>query len=262
MKLSLFVQDSSTHGRANRPRRGHATGGSVAALVAMLLLGASRTAFASGQGEDAGVFFERYVRPLLVSRCTNAIEAGRNCGAAWTSSWEGWQTGGDRGPAIEPGNPDTSLLIQAVRYQDEDLQMPPKGRLPDREVAVLTRWVAMGAPGPASWRRSEARNTRIDIERGNVLGVSTPRRAGGPHVRDTSWSRTPLDRFVLAALEQKGLRPAPAADKRTLIRRATFDLTGLPPMSAEIDAFLADGEPDALARVVDRLLASPHYGER
>ena len=154
MKLSLFVQDSSTHGRANRPRRGHATGGSVAALVAMLLLGASRTAFASGQGEDAGVFFERYVRPPLRGRCYECHwkQARKLRGGLDLEHGKVGKTGaiaaGDR--ARQPGHqpPDPGGPLPGRRSADA-----PKGKLPDREIAVLTRWVAMGAPDP---RRGDA----------------------------------------------------------------------------------------------------------
>jgi hypothetical protein len=233
--------------------------------VVSLLSGASGRAFASPPGEDGGAFFERHIRPLLVDRCyeCHSKQAQKLRGGLDLEHRDGWRKGGDRGPSIEPGNPDASLLIQAVRYEDEDLQMPPKGKLSDGEIALLTRWVAMGAPDP---RHGEARPpaaARIDIERGRTFwAFRPPVEPAIPAVRDHSWSRTPLDHFVLAALEQKGLRPAPAADQRTLIRRATFDLIGLPPTPAEVDAFLADDRPDAFARVVDRLLASPHYGER
>ena len=176
---------------------------------------------------------------------------------------DGWEKGGDRGPAIEPGKPESSLLIQAVRYKDEDLKMPPKGKLSEREIALLTEWVAMGAPDPRNRETKPTAGARIDVERGRKFwAFRPPVDPVIPTVRDQSGPATPLDRFILAGLEAKGLRPAPAADKRTLIRRATFDLTGLPPTPEEIDAFLADDSPDAFARVVDRLLASPRYGER
>jgi hypothetical protein len=141
--------------------------------------------------------------------------------------------------------------------------MPPKGKLPEREIALLTQWVAMGAPDPRTGEAGPIAKAGIDVEKGRGFwSFRPPVDPPLPAVRDEDWARTPLDRFILAALEAKGLRPAPAADRRTLIRRATFDLTGLPPTVAEIDAFLADDSPDALARVVDRLLASPRYGER
>src|SRR5262249_8006720 len=150
---------------------------------------------------------------------------------------------------------------------DELLKMPPKEKLSPEEIALLTRWVAIGAPSPrgaaarpAATSKSTRNRTGVDIERGREFwAFRRPADPPVPAVADREWARTGLDRFILAGLEAKGLTPAPAADRRTLIRRATFDLTGLPPIPAEIDAFLADPAPDAFTRVVERLLASPHY---
>ena len=136
--------------------------------------------------------------------------------------------------------------------------MPPKGKLSEREIAVLTQWVAMGAPDPRDGATRPKTRPRIDVEHGRAFwAFRPPADPPIPTVSDASWPRTPLDRFILAGPRAAGLRPAPPADRRTLIRRATFDLTGLPPTPEEVDAFLADDSPDAFARVVDRLLASP-----
>src|SRR5262249_10803748 len=165
--------------------------------------------------------------------------------------------GGDNGPVIRPGDPDNSPLIQAIRYQGER-KMPPKKRLASPHVEALTAWVKMGAPWPASpplpviqaeaWKRDWA-----------FRPVTNPK---PPDVTQPSWPGTRIARFTLARLEAKSLRPSPVADRRTLIRRASFDLTGLPPTPEEVAAFEADRSPDAWEKVVDRLLASPQYGER
>ena len=163
-----------------------------------------------------------------------------------------------------PATPRAALLIQAVRYEQEP-KMPPKGKLQDREIEVLTRWVALGLPWPETKAAiAAAENTRPAPYRcaRRFWAFQPVKAVAVPAVRATSWARSPIDRFLLAALENQGLAPAEPADKRTLLRRATFDLIGLPPTPAEMDAFLADQSPQALARVVDRLLASPQYGER
>lgn len=160
--------------------------------------------------------------------------------------------GGDDGPAVLPGDPDKSLLIQAVRQTHARFKMPPQGRLADREIDDLARWVKDGAvwpdnPAPGSsqfWAFQPVRKPPV------------------PPIRDTKWPKSDIDRFVLARLEEKSLHPVRPADKRALIRRATFDLIGLPPTPEDVDAFLSDTAPTAFAKVVDRLLASPHYGER
>src|SRR5262245_9020956 len=150
MELASVWRSSSAHTRAIPRARGPAPVRIVAALVVILLSGASGVVQASPPGEDGEAFFERHIRPLLVDRCyeCHSKRARKLRGGLDLGHRDGWRKGGDRGPAIEPGNPDASLLIQAVRYEDEDLQMPPKGKLSGREVALLTRWVAMGAPDP------------------------------------------------------------------------------------------------------------------
>jgi len=174
--------------------------------------------------------------------------------------------GGDTGPVAIAGDPRGSLLVQAIRYEDEP-KMPPKGRLLDREIEVLSRWVAMGLPWPETTPPTPAPavgngGARFTELQRRFWSFQPVKDVAIPAVRDTSWARSAIDRFLLAALEKKGLAPAAPADRRTLIRRATFDLIGLPPTPAEIDAFLGDQSPQAFSRVVDRLLASPQYGER
>lgn len=209
-------------------------------------------------------FFEKQIRPLLVEHCyaCHSAQAKKVRGGLRLDSKSGWQKGGDLGSSIKPGAPEESLLISAVRYQDEQLRMPPKGKLSDRDIELLTRWVALGAPDPRG-DTDRAPGSSADSGRSwDWWSFRPPMDPAIPTVADRTWPQSPLDRFVLAKLEQQGLRPAPEADKGTLIRRATFDLIGLPPTAVEVEAFLTDDSPVAFERVVDRLLASPYYGER
>jgi hypothetical protein len=210
-------------------------------------------------------FFENKIRPILVEKCykCHSREADKVRGGFLLDSHEGLLEGGSTGPAIVLGKPDESLLIQAIRYNDPDLQMPPKGnKLSDREIADLTEWVRRGAPDPrglASKGSSSSKYGGVGRQHWSFLPVTKP---AVPSVKNPDWVKTPVDNFILAKLEDAGLEPNAAADRRTLIRRVTFDLTGLPPTEAETNAFVADRTPDAYSKVVDRLLASPQYGER
>jgi hypothetical protein len=229
--------------------------------AACLLLAVS--AGAAPAEDRAGVaFFEEHVRPLLAEHCyrCHSRQAKTLRGGLLLDSKAGWAKGGDNGPALVPGDPDRSLLIRAVRYQG-DVKMPPKGRLSDKQVDLLVRWVRMGAPDP---RDGSLAVRTIDLEQGRRHWAFPPLRpTAPPPVADrAAWCRTPVDRFILAALEGHGLLPNPAADRRTLIRRASFDLLGLPPEPEEVDAFVNDPDPEAYDKLLDRLLASPHYGER
>jgi hypothetical protein len=173
--------------------------------------------------------------------------------------------GGDNGSALLPGRPDQSRLIEAISYKNADLAMPPKGKLPDAIQADLAAWVKMGAPWP---------NDRTDTGPRTIGGVDIARRKQEhwcwqplhaprvPAVHDAAWPRDPVDRFILAKLEREGLRAADPADRRTWLRRVTFDLIGLPPTPTDGDTFLADKSPEACEKVVDRLLESPQFGER
>jgi cytochrome c553 len=200
--------------------------------------------------DDPGDFFEKRVRPVLAAKCYDC-HTGKKLGGLAVDSRAALIAGGKSGPAIAPGNPEGSLLIRAVTHADEKLKMPMGGaKLSDPQIADLSSWIKAGAPWPAE---------TAAVRKGFW---SFPPLQKPPLPRETAWAKTPIDRFILAKLEQQGLQPAPPADKRTLIRRATFDLIGLPPKPEEVDAFLADDSPGAFAKVVDRLLASPHYGER
>jgi hypothetical protein len=213
-----------------------------------------------GTAEDLD-FFEQRIRPLLVNHCAECHGGAgeKTHGGLSLDTRAGWETGGDSGPAIVPGDPDASLLIRAVRYADTALQMPPDGKLSAEQIADLERWVRRGAADPRTGRRA-APGIGGDEARQfwSFLPVREPPL---PEVRDSGWPLSPVDHFMLARMEQAGVRPAPPADRRTLLRRLTFDLTGLPPTPEEMEAFLADPSSQAFERVVDRLLASPRYGE-
>jgi cytochrome c553 len=226
----------------------------VTRRLLVLLAGVAVAAPVCGQSPSED-HFEKRVRPLLAARCVRCHGAEKTRGGLRLDSAKGIAKGGNSGPVVVAGKPEKSLLIDAVR-QTGDLKMPPKEKLQEREVADLAVWIKAGAawPGPAIAGAIPAANS--------FWAFQPVKPVEPPPVQDVSWAQSPVDRFVLARLEAAGLRPAPPADKRTLLRRVSFDLTGLPPSPAAVDAFLADDSTDAFARVVDRLLASPHYGER
>src|SRR5688572_20853772 len=228
-------------------------------LCAAALAGAERATPASSEGIE---FFEKKVRPVLVEHCyeCHGSTSKKIKGGLLLDTREGVLKGGDNGPAIVPGDPEKSLLIKAVRYTDPDLQMPPKDKkLSDAQIADLEAWVKMCAPDPRIATASQKAWVDPNQKHWAWQPLTKPT---VPEVKNTTWAKTPVDHFILAKLEEKGLKPNPPADKRTLIRRASFDLIGLPPTPEEVQSFLKDNSPDAFAQVVDRLLASPHYGER
>lgn len=209
-------------------------------------------------------FFEKKIRPLLAEKCYHCHGEKKVKGGLRLNTRDGMMKGGEIGAAMVPGDPEHSLLIQAVR-RIGDLKMPPEEVLKEHEIADLTAWVKAGAPWP------DASNfTPVEIGKGPVFtkeqkefwAFQPVKEPMVPTVKDKNWPRSPLDHFILNKLESKSLKPAGPADKRALIRRVTFDLTGLLPTPEEVDAFLADDSPRAFAKVVDRLLASPAYGER
>ena len=211
-------------------------------------------------------FFERQVRPLLVARCyeCHGPETDELKGGLRIDSRAAILTGGETGPAIVPGDPNSSLLIDAINYGNV-VQMPPKSKLPDHEIAILTKWVKMGAPWPQTAAPGQADPKRAFNlqERREEHWCWQPVRANDPpEVRNADWPKRPLDFFILTRLEAVDLEPAETADRRTLIRRASFDLIGLPPSPEEVEAFLHDDSPEAFEKVVDQLLESEHFGER
>jgi len=227
---------------------------------AVLLLLAATGRAADGDGIT---FFESKIRPLLVERCYECHGEKKHKGALRLDSRAAWQKGGENGAVIVPGDPEASLLMKAVGYLDKDLQMPPKRQLAADEIAALRQWIKIGAPDPREGTAVAATaHKEVDFAAGRKHWAFQPvANLPPPVLADDHWSRRDVDRFIFARLRQSGLEPSAPADPRTLIRRATFDLTGLPPTGEEVEAFLRDTSPDAFAKVVDRLLASPHYGE-
>ena len=207
-------------------------------------------------------FFEKKIRPVLVSVCGECHGANKQRGGLRLDSRAAMVKGGDRGAAVMPGQPGASLLLHALRYEDAELHMPPKGKLATDVVGAFTQWIRMGAPWPETAQPSPGTTDAKPNDASNHWAYQPIRKPSLPAVRNASWPQSPIDDFVLARLEAAEIAPAVPADKRTLIRRITFDLTGLPPTPAAIAAFLADPREDALARLVDDLLESPRYGER
>jgi hypothetical protein len=231
-------------------------------LVAAALSLALHASPSMAEDPAAIEFFEKSIRPLIIAKCQPCHGPGKAKGGLRLTDRESLLKGGDSGPAVVPIAPEESRLIQAVRYRDEP-KMPPKQKLTEAEIAALERWVATGAPWPSSSARTTApaRFEPTPAQRRwwafqPLLGERPPT-ANGP--RST---RNEIDDFLADALRSRGITPAPPADRRSWIRRATFDLTGLPPSPVEVESFLADGSGLAYDRVVDRLLASPAYGER
>ncbi|HEV3025839.1 MAG TPA: PSD1 and planctomycete cytochrome C domain-containing protein [Pirellulales bacterium] len=234
-----------------------------AALTFASSLGAA--VLAADPADDGNGFFERKIRPLLVAHCHECHSANAKTlqGGLRLDDPAGLDAGGDSGLVVVPGKPEESLLIEAVGYRNVALQMPPAGKLVQQELDDLAAWVAMGAPFPGAAPAVIAAGRTIDFEEGRRFWSFRPlARIEPPAAGDAAWCRRRIDRFLLAELEKHALRPSAAADRRTLIRRATFDLTGLPPAPEEVEAFVADADDGAYVRLVERLLASPRYGER
>ncbi len=214
------------------------------------------------RGAEDTTFFESKIRPVLVQHCyeCHASDANIIRGGLLLDSRDGIRAGGDTGPAVVPGDTDHSLILQALRH--ESVEMPPDGKLSDAVIADFEHWIQQGAPDPRE-EGTAAPPRGIDPVAAASHWAFQPIGAPGiPEVQDSDWPQNPIDHFILSRLESAGMRPAPPADKATLLRRATFDLTGLPPTTEELDDFLADDSSAGFARVVDRLLDSPHYGER
>ena len=214
-------------------------------------------------------FFEQKIRPVLAEKCfeCHSADAKSLKGNLLLDSREGLLKGGDTGPSLVPGQPDKSLLITAIHYGDPETAMPPKkagGKLPPAVIGDFNAWVLAGAVWPESAGPAKKTSKKFDLtqRKAGHWCWQPPAKHAPPSVKNTAWPRSLSDTFLLAKLEEKGLRPAPATDKNTLLRRAAFDLTGLPPSPETLATFLADNAPDAFAKAVDRLLASPQFGER
>ena len=205
-------------------------------------------------------YFENRIRPILVEHCYKCHSGSTKSpkGGLRVDLRQSLLSGGDSGPALIPGKPDESLVIQALRY--EEIEMPPNAKLPSRVIADFVQWVEMGAPDPRDGNAAATNEKPVDIE--NHWAFQPIRAHQAPVVRDTNWPQSDVDAFVLERLEREGLHPVDDADRYTWLRRVSFDLTGLPPNVKQVEEFASDTAPDAFERVVDRLLASPAFGER
>lgn len=208
--------------------------------------------------EDASDFFETEIRPWLVEKCSGCHGAKKQSGGLRVDSRNALLKGGDGGPVLVPGNVTGSLIVKAVR-RDGDLKMPPDNKLDDREIRSLEKWIELGAPWPESAATIATGSPNAAEDHWAFQPVHEPLI---PAVSNGNWVQSPVDAFVLAKLEQNGLSPSPEADRRTLIRRVSYCLTGLPPTEEDVDQFVNDNDPTAYQGLVNRLLDSPHYGEQ
>lgn len=211
--------------------------------------------------------FESKIRPVLVAKCysCHSSKLKSPMGNFVLDTKAGLQKGGASGPALIPRKPEESRLLEALRYTDPRLQMPPTGKLPDEVIANFAEWISAGAPDPrADTGTSDQSPARaIDLDEGRKWWAFQPvREVAPPKVTSAGWPQTKIDSFVLAKLESQGLHPSPPADPRVLIRRASLDLIGIAPTYEEIEAFIRDSSSQAYQKLIERLLASPHYGER
>jgi hypothetical protein len=252
----------------------------------ILMLASCCGVHVASAAEGDVAFFEKKIRPVLVEHCYKCHSAEHRAtkGGLRVDSRDALRKGGDSGPAVVPNDLDESLLIAAVRYDDDSLKMPPKGKLKDEVIADLERWVKMGAPDPrgdVGPVTTGGKSPWTSIEEGRKFwSFVPPKKLPPPDVKHAAWPRDDIDRFILSKLEERGLKPIADADRLTLIRRAYFDLIGLPPTPEQVDEFVNDQfspspppeggaggvtndkSRDAFAKIVDRLLASPHFGER
>ena len=230
--------------------------------LSVVLLGTALAFPADPAGSPRERFFEQRVRPLLVKRCFDCHGSKKQQGGLRLDSRASALQGNENGPALVAGKPDESRLVEVLNYDEGDVQMPPAGKLPEAERAVLRKWIADGAFWPESSAASVKDQAAAQAAWKGHWAFQPIRRPALPTVQNAHWPKTAVDRFILARLERQKLSPSPPADPRTWLRRVTFDLTGLPPTREDVEAFRADVSPRAKEQVVDRLLASPRYGER
>jgi len=228
------------------------------ATIARVLLLAFGISLHSEATEAEDQFFETKIRPILAGTCFQCHGGKKTSGGLRVDSREALLKGGESGEAIVPGNPETSLVVQAIGYTHESLKMPPDKQLSKDVLVDFTRWIQEGAPWPAKALKEGDKGSFASSRH----WAFEPIKSIDPPLDETGWSENPIDRFIAARQSKAGISPVAQADKRILIRRLSFDLTGLPPTSEEIDEYLADDSPLADTRLVERLLASPHYGER
>jgi mono/diheme cytochrome c family protein len=239
--------------------------GSVLGLLAVCSAPAEQPAAAKPAADPKALeFFEARVRPLLAEHCFSCHGPKKQQAGLRLDSRESLLKGSDSGPVVVPGAPDKSLLVKAINHAG-DTKMPPKNKLKPEAIEALTTWVKIGVPWPevsTATVRDPSSPAGIAEARSKHWAFQPVRLPEPPAVKNAAWCKTPIDRFILASLEKQGLGPAAPADRRTLLRRATFDLIGLPPTAQEVEDALKDPSDQWFAKAVDRLLASPHYGER
>src|SRR5262245_41233428 len=231
-------------------------------VVVLLVHGSAAPA---AEDDPKGIdFFEKNIRPILVANCyqCHSSSAKELKGELRLDTKEGIRKGGESGAALIPGKPQESLIIKALRYED-GLEMPPGDKkLPESVVASFTKWIEMGAPDPRKPNVTTVGGKINILEARKYWAFQLPKVEAPPAVNNAAWPKSYIDSYLLAALEAKNLSPVADADRRTLIRRAYFDLIGLPPTPEEIEAFVNDHDPKAFEKVIDRLLAMPQFGER
>jgi hypothetical protein len=238
---------------------------SFAALLIFATFASSAFAEEPEAAVQADAFFKNEVAPILTAKCAKCHGAGEKLESNFKlTDRKSVLAGGDIGPAVDLDSPSESLLLSAINHVD--LEMPPTGKLPQAQIDVLTKWVMMGLPFPEGALKIEAHAhagpPQVNDENRKFWSFQPVKRPKVPEVGSSGWATNEIDRFILAKLEANGLAPNPPAGKATLIRRATYDLTGLPPTPEEVQRFLDDESPEAYARLIDRLLDSPHYGEK
>jgi len=213
---------------------------------------------------EATAFFENQVQPILADKCFRCHNAEERNGSLQLNSRRGILEGGDSGPAVDLQDVEDSLLLSALHY--DAFEMPPTGKLPDSQIQIITRWLHLGMPWSSETEELDVADhhppPEVNEQTKAWWSFQPPKQTGPPSVEDRQWPRTDIDRFILARLEAAGLQPNPAADRATLIRRLYYNVLGLPPSYQEVQQFVADPDPQAYEKLVDRLLASPHYGEK
>ena len=245
----------------------------VKALTLLLLTYFVNVALSNDPRSDNFDFFETKIRPLLSNNCfachsQKANSKGKLKAGLYLDSHKGLIRGGDSGPAVSPGKPDQSRIVEAVLYRNEDMAMPPKGKLPQDQIALIRQWVEMGAPWPGSddevVAESSVNNEPYDWDkfRNEHWAFKKIQNPSPPQIQNNNWSKNPIDNFVFSRLKENQLTPNEPATIRNLIRRAYLDLIGIPPTPEQVNTFLNDKSPDAFSMVIDNLLKSEHYGER
>ncbi len=243
------------------------------ALTLLLLAIFHNGVNANSPSSDQIEFFETKIRPLLANNCfachsQKAKSNGKLKAGLFLDSYNGLINGGDSGSIISPGKPDQSRIVEAVLYKNEDMAMPPKGKLPEDQIELMRQWIEMGAPWPGSDNEVVAEGTNNnepydwDKFRNEHWAFKEIQNPNPPQINNDTWSKTPIDNFILSQLKQSELAPNQSASLRNLIRRAYLDLIGIPPSPEQVNAFLNDKSPDAFSKVIDDLLESEHYGER